>query len=91
MLKKALVSIAMTAFMFFGMTSQVFSDSNSYESTSAVIFTTAISSDERTYVGTKVCLSCHEDKKSFLETGHNYKLIRQPTLAHFGQIFTVLL
>lgn len=28
------------------------------------------------YVGTQVCLSCHEDKASFLETGHNFKLTK---------------
>ena len=28
------------------------------------------------YVGTQVCLSCHKDKASFLETGHNFKLTK---------------
>lgn len=26
------------------------------------------------YVGTQTCLSCHSDKDTFLETGHNFKL-----------------
>lgn len=26
------------------------------------------------YVGTQTCLTCHTDKESFLETGHNFKL-----------------
>lgn len=28
----------------------------------------------RSYVGTQICLACHADKESFLETGHNFKL-----------------
>ena len=28
------------------------------------------------YVGTKVCLSCHKDKASHLETGHNWKVTK---------------
>jgi hypothetical protein len=28
------------------------------------------------YVGTQVCLSCHKDKATFIETGHNFKLTK---------------
>ena len=74
--KKALIAISVTAFLFFGVTSQSFSDDETNESTSKVTVTTSVNSDGLFYVGTKVCLSCHENKMSFLETGHNFKLTK---------------
>jgi hypothetical protein len=73
MVKKALVAIA---FMFFGIPSQALSDGNNNESTSMVTPNTVVNSDGLSYAGTKVCLSCHEDKASFLETGHNFKITK---------------
>ncbi len=33
-----------------------------------------VMSDQVAYVGTQACLTCHSDKSTFLETGHNFKL-----------------
>ncbi|SDI63559.1 Cytochrome c554 and c-prime [Ferrimonas sediminum] len=50
------------------------SDGNGGKATSTV--TVVVSAQELAYVGSQACLSCHTDKESYLETGHNYKLVK---------------
>ncbi|WP_252008691.1 Ig-like domain-containing protein [Ferrimonas sp. SCSIO 43195] len=50
------------------------SDGNGGQAASTV--TISVSAQALSYVGTEACLSCHNDKKSYLETGHNFKLTK---------------
>ncbi len=48
------------------------SDGNAGEAESTV--TIIVISNSLAYVGSNTCVSCHTDKKSYFETGHNFKL-----------------
>ncbi|WP_261389958.1 Ig-like domain-containing protein [Ferrimonas balearica] len=50
------------------------SDGNGGEASSTV--TISVSAQVLSYVGSEACLSCHTDKESYLETGHNFKLTK---------------
>ncbi|MCL2914603.1 cadherin-like domain-containing protein [Shewanella corallii] len=51
-------------------------DGKGANATATVSINLSADADTRYFVGTQTCLNCHEDKASFLETGHNYKLSR---------------
>ncbi len=50
------------------------SDGNGGEAGSTVTVVVTSSGAALTYVGTDTCIACHTDKKTYYETGHNYKL-----------------
>ncbi|WP_246028514.1 Ig-like domain-containing protein [Shewanella atlantica] len=50
------------------------SDGNGGAAESGVTIT--VTADTLSYVGTDTCLSCHTDKKTYYETGHNFKLTK---------------
>ncbi len=50
------------------------SDGNGGHASSTV--TISVAAQALSYVGSEACLSCHIDKKSYLETGHNFKLTK---------------
>ncbi len=54
--------------------SYAISDGNGGQAESTV--TVVVSAQELSYVGSQACLSCHTDKKTYLETGHNFKLTK---------------
>ncbi|MBY5979196.1 cadherin-like domain-containing protein [Ferrimonas balearica] len=50
------------------------SDGNGGEADSTV--TIIVTAEALSYVGSAACLTCHTDKSSYLETGHNFKLTK---------------
>ena len=50
------------------------SDGNGGEAISTV--TISVDPQELSYVGTEACLYCHREKRTYLETGHNFKLTK---------------
>ncbi|WP_299795344.1 Ig-like domain-containing protein [uncultured Shewanella sp.] len=52
------------------------SDGNGGEASSTVTVVVTASGAALTYVGTETCIACHTDKKSYYETGHNFKLTK---------------
>ncbi|WP_153913989.1 Ig-like domain-containing protein [Shewanella sp. TC10] len=50
------------------------SDGNGGEADSTV--TVTVTATELTYVGSDTCISCHDDKASHQESGHNFKLTK---------------
>ena len=70
MVKKRLIRFIMALSSICCLATQSISATGSDTSSSIDVSATPV------YVGTKVCLSCHEDKASFLETGHNFKVTK---------------
>ncbi|ACJ27726.1 OmpA-like transmembrane region:Fibronectin, type III:Putative Ig [Shewanella piezotolerans WP3] len=52
----------------------IISDGNGGEAESIV--TVVVTSAGLAYVGSNTCISCHTDKESYFETGHNFKLTK---------------
>ncbi|WP_299787385.1 Ig-like domain-containing protein [uncultured Shewanella sp.] len=52
------------------------SDGNGGEAESIVTVVVTASGAALAYVGTETCIACHTDKKTYYETGHNFKLTK---------------
>lgn len=75
-MKNKIIAITATASLILFMVSKGVSGSTDDPPVSPIKEVAGVSGEEKTYVGTKVCLSCHQDKASFLETGHNFKVTK---------------